>query len=93
MVQVNWSEIYYIEALKEYMSIVTLTEKILVYKRMSGFESILPTTFKRVHNPCIIYLGKIEQVEDNLVYINKKPIPVSKSYCNEFYAVIKGRLI
>jgi two-component system, LytTR family, response regulator len=93
MVQVNWNEIYYIEALKKYMAIVTLTEKILVYKRMSGFESILPVAFKRVHHSCIITLDRIEQVEDNLVFINKKPVPVSKSYRDEFYAVIKGRLI
>lgn len=93
IVQVNWNEIYCIEALKEYMAIVTLTEKILVYKRMSEFESILPLNFKRVHNSYIINLDRIEQVEDNLVFINKKPIPISKSYRDEFYAVIKGRLI
>jgi DNA-binding LytR/AlgR family response regulator len=93
IVQVNWNDIYYIEALKEYMAIVTVTEKILVYKRMSEFESILPAHFKRVHNSYIINLDRIEQVEDNMVFVNKKPIPVSKSYRDEFYTVIKGRLI
>jgi len=93
IVQVNWNDIYFIEALKEYMSIVTLSEKILVYKRMSEFENILPASFKRVHNSYIINLDQIEQVEDNTVYINKKPIPISKSYRDDFFAVIKGRLI
>lgn len=93
IVQVNWNDIYYIEALKEYMAIVTTAEKILVYKRMAEFESILPPAFRRVHNSYIINLDRIEQVEDNMVFINKKPIPVSKSYRDEFFAVIKNRLI
>jgi DNA-binding LytR/AlgR family response regulator len=93
IIQVNWSEIYYIEALKEYMSIVTEDEKILVYKRMAEFENIKPRSFRRVHNSFIINLDKIDKVEDNIVFINNKEIPISKTYKDDFFSTIRDRLI
>ena len=93
IIQVNWSEIYYIEASKEYMSISMLDEKILVYKRMSEFDNINPDNFKRVHKSFIINLDKIQKVEDNIVFINDREIPIGKTYKDEFFSIIKGRLI
>jgi DNA-binding LytR/AlgR family response regulator len=93
IVQINWSAIHYIEALKEYMSIVTGSEKILVYKRMSEFESIKPGNFIRIHKTFMINLDKIEKIEDNLVYINYREIPISKTYKEEFISILKNRTI
>ena len=93
IIQINWAAIYYIEALKEYMSIVTGNEKTLVFKRMSEFEAIKPNNFVRVHKTFMINLDKIEKVEDNLVFINKREIPVGKTFKDEFFTRIKDKLI
>ena len=93
IVQINWDDIFYIEALKEYMSIVTTTDKILVYKRMSELEAIQPFNFKRVHNSFIINIDRIEKVERVELYINKRSIPISKTYREEFFAILRDRLI
>lgn len=93
IVQVNWPEICYIEALKEYMAIVTSTEKILVYKRMSEFEKIMPPSFIRIHNSFIINLDRIEKVEDHDVTIQGRDIPISRSQKEAFFQRIKDRLI
>jgi len=93
IVQINWNDIFYIEALKEYMSIVTTTDKILVYKRMSELEAIQPFNFKRVHNSFIINIDRIEKVERVELYINKRSIPISKTYREEFFAILRDRLI
>ena len=93
IIQVGWADIHYIEALKEYASIVTASQKIVVYKRMTEFERIQPGNFTRVHNSFIVNLNKIERVEDNIVFINNREIPVSKSYKDDFFAKIKGKLI
>lgn len=93
IVQVNWDDIFYIEALKEYVSLVTTQQKIMLYKRMAEFESIQPANFVRIHNSYIINLDKIEKVEDNLVLIGNRELPVSKSYKDDFFEKIKGRLI
>ena len=75
------------------MSIVTPAGKILVYKRMSEFEVIKPKNFLRVHKSYMINIEKIERVEDNLVYINNREIPISRSYKDDFFETIKDRLI
>ena len=93
IVQINWNDIFYIEALKEYMSIVTTTDKILVFKRMSELEAIQPFNFKRVHNSFIINIDRIEKVERVELYINKRSIPISKTYREEFFAILRDRLI
>lgn len=93
IIQVNWDDILYIEALKEYVSLVTRQQKIVLYKRMSELESIQPLNFVRIHNSYIINLDKIEKVEDNLVQIGARELPVSKTYKDDFYARIRGRLI
>jgi DNA-binding LytR/AlgR family response regulator len=93
IIQINWASIYYIEALKEYMAIVTDGGKTLVYKRMSEFEAIKPPNFIRIHKTFIINLDKIEKVEDNLVYIFNREIPIGKTYKEDFLSVIKDRII
>jgi DNA-binding LytR/AlgR family response regulator len=75
------------------MSIVTTTDKILVYKRMSELEAIQPFNFKRVHNSFIINIDRIEKVERVELYINKRSIPISKTYREEFFAILRDRLI
>lgn len=93
IIQVNWDDILYIEALKEYVSLVTAQQKIVLYKRMGELENIQPANFVRIHNSYIINLDKIEKVEDNLVQIGTRELPVSKSYKDDFYGKIRGRLI
>jgi two-component system LytT family response regulator len=87
IIRINWSDIFYIEAMREYISIVTAEQ------RMTEFENSQPNSFKRIHNSYIINLDKIEKVEDNLIQINGREFPISKSYKEEFYSTIKGRLI
>jgi two-component system, LytTR family, response regulator len=93
IIQLNWDDIYYIEALKEYISLTTATQKVVVYKRMSEFEALQPANFKRVHKSFIVNLDKIEKVEDNTVHLLNRQIPISKSYKDAFYASIKNRLL
>jgi DNA-binding LytR/AlgR family response regulator len=93
IIQVNWNDILYVEAMKEYLSVVTLTQKILIYKRMAELEVMQPRNFKRVHNSYIINLDKVERVEDNMVYLNGREIPVGKSYKEKFFSEIRNRLL
>ncbi|HYE54430.1 MAG TPA: LytTR family DNA-binding domain-containing protein [Chitinophagaceae bacterium] len=90
IVPVNWNDILYIEALKEYVSLVSPQQKIVLYKRMSEIEQIQPINFVRIHNSYSINLDKIEKVEDNLVHIGNRELPVSKSYKDSFYEKIRG---
>jgi DNA-binding LytR/AlgR family response regulator len=85
IVKVNFNEIYYVEALADYIMIFTADSKLIVHSTMKGFQSRLPQEkFVRVHRSYIINADKIEAIENLFVVINKKHIPIGASYKDEF---------
>jgi DNA-binding LytR/AlgR family response regulator len=50
---------------------------------MKGMENKLPAeTFLRVHRSYIVQLDKIRAIEDTVIVIGKKLIPIGDSYKN-----------
>jgi len=85
IVKVNFDEILYIEALADYIMIITPNNKYIVHSTMKGFQSRLPEDqFSRVHRSYIINRDKIETIENLFVVINKKFIPIGASYKDDF---------
>ena len=93
IIHLQWSEIYYIEGYKEYITIVTDTARILVYKRMKDIEEYNVGNLIRVHNSYIINLEKIQKLEDNHIYIKDKVIPIGRTYKEEFTKKLQRRII
>jgi len=91
LVKVNYSEILFFEAQKEYINIHTTREKYLFYKRMKDLEEQLPDNFIRVHHSFIINLDCINRIDANSVIINNKEIPIGASYKDAFHEIIKPR--
>ena len=82
----------YIEGQGDYLLIVTTKGKIMTLQNFSSLQKILPyPDFVRVHKSYIISFNKIEKVEKNRVYIKEKIIPVSDTYKNEFFNLIKEK--
>lgn len=85
IVKVKLEEILYIEALADYIMIITVNNKYIVHSTMKGFQSRLPAdTFVRVHRSYIVNREKIESIENLFVVINNKYIPIGASYKDEF---------
>jgi two-component system LytT family response regulator len=79
-VRLELKNILYIEALADYVTIYTATQKNTIHSTMKGIESTLPSKdFLRIHNSYIVRLDKIESLEDNTVLINRTKIPVSRN--------------
>jgi len=93
IIQLQWSEIQYLEGTQEYVTLVTSVSKIFVYKRMKEFEAISPQDFQRIHNSYIINTRFIERIEDNQVFISKKAIPIGKKYKNLFSEKLNRKLL
>ena len=93
IVQLQWSNLYFLEGMKEYVSLVSATSKTMVYKRMKDFEAIIPADFERIHNSFIINTNFIQRIEDNHAYILDKGIPIGKKYKEDFYKKLNDRLI
>ncbi|GGG85080.1 DNA-binding response regulator [Parapedobacter pyrenivorans] len=87
--RVDLDEILYIEGLKDYISIFTLSERIVTLQNMKKMEEILPTNrFVRVHRSYIVALDKIASIERGRIFIADKVIPVGDTYRDTFYKYI-----
>lgn len=82
-VKINFSDLIYIEGLKDYIRIHTKTEKILVLETMKSFEEKLPNHFKRIHRSYIINLDFLTSIDGNSVYLNQKILPIGETYRKE----------
>jgi two-component system, LytTR family, response regulator LytT len=83
LIKLNTKEIYYIEALKDYVVINTLNSRYTIHSTMKDIEKKMPSSdFIRVHRSFIVRIDKIASVEiPNLTLENdKKVIPIGGSY-------------
>ena len=80
-VKVIPSEILYLESLKDYVRITTVSGTIMTKETLSHFEEILPTgTFLRVHRSFIVARDKITALSADGLEIGKQVIPVGRMY-------------
>ena len=85
IIKINKIDILCIEALADYVAIVTVKEKFIIHSTMKGLENKLPPNdFMRVHRSYIVRLDKIESIDENTLAINKKLIPIGGSYKKKF---------
>lgn len=83
--RISFSEILYIEAKGDYLTLHTETQKLTFYKTLKSILHDLPAAnFLRVHKSYIIDLNKIDFVEGNLIHIGNNIIPIGKAYKAEF---------
>lgn len=90
IVRVNLSEILFIEALRNYVAIQTVSQKILTLQNLRGIEEILPPQkFIRVHKSFITAIDKIDSVERQRIFIGAHTIPIGDTYVRQFFEAIK----
>lgn len=92
LVKLNTKDIYFIEALKDYVVINTLDTRYTIHSTMKEIESKMGTSeFIRVHRSFIVRLDKISSIEyPNLQLENdKKLIPIGGSFRDDLNNRIK----
>jgi DNA-binding LytR/AlgR family response regulator len=83
-VKVPLNDILYIESLKDYVNVVTVSRSIITKQSISSLEETLPKeSFIRIHRSFIVSLNKIESYNNELIEIAKKELPISRMYSNE----------
>ncbi|MFD1873521.1 LytR/AlgR family response regulator transcription factor [Hymenobacter bucti] len=81
LVRVDFREVQYVEALGDYVHIVTSHSKLIVYSTMRAIEEKFPPSqFVRVHRSFIANINCIQALEDNSLLIKDKYIPVGQTY-------------
>ena len=82
-IKLKATDIWYVEALKDYVTINTASDKYTIHSTMKDIEAKLPTPeFVRVHRSFIVRLDKIGAVDNGVVVLDedKKQIPIGGSY-------------
>jgi len=93
LMKVNYTDIVYIEGLKDYVIIRMENSRIVTLQTMKSLESKLPVhLFKRIHRSYIVGIEKITAVVGNMVEVIEKGapkhIPVGKNYREELLAIV-----
>ena len=84
MIKINFSNINYLESLGDYLKIHQQNKTIVTRETISNMEAKLPKSeFIRIHRSFILSISKIESFTSEFVEVNKKAIPISRSYKKE----------
>jgi len=86
LVKVLFDEVRYVEALGDYVHIVTGQNKLIVYSTMRAVEEKFPASlFVRVHRSFIVNLKRVQTIEDNTIILDNKHIPIGQTYLREVF--------
>lgn len=86
------NEIVYIEGMRDYRRIHTLSKKIMTLQNFSEFEKLIPPSLIcRVHKSYMVALNKIVSIERGRIKIADQLIPISDTYKDVFYQLIQTR--
>jgi len=86
MVKIRTKDIYFVEALKDYVIINTAEARYTVLSTMKNIEQKLsPKEFIRVHRSFIVLIDKIVAIDHNVLLLedDKKEIPIGGSFKDE----------
>lgn len=83
--KVNFSEIIYIEALKDYVVIFTISQKLITAINLKNMYHKLPANrFTRVSKSFIVNIEKVTSFDNHQVYIKDQEIPMGEIYREGF---------
>lgn len=87
IIRIDFKDILFIEALADYVQINTTDGRYTVLATMKSMQANLPEDdFFRVHRSFIIRKDRIKIIEDNMVLMQDKNIPISRSAKQEFFS-------
>ncbi len=86
LVKLRYDDIWYIEALADYVKIHTNEKRIVTLQTMKKMEERLPNDkFIRVHRSFIVGVDKIKSVSGNKIELGEQQIPIGKNYKSSLY--------
>jgi len=89
LIRLESDDIFYIEALENYIKIFTSKKIYVVHHTLKSVIDKLPQQYSRIHRSYIVNINHIHQIQNNIVVIlinnTKKVIPVGKAYQKDFH--------
>ena len=89
--KIDLCDIYYFESLGDYVIAHTLGKKIVTKEKISTLAESLPKNqFLQIHRSYVVSISKIESVGPGFVEVNKKKLPVGRSYKTELTNLLQN---
>jgi DNA-binding LytR/AlgR family response regulator len=87
--RVNFSDIIYIESMKDYLKIHAKEFRLIAHHTMNDMEKVLPANkFIRVHKSYIVSTDSIKTIYGNSVETSKAVIPIGNNYKEKVMSLI-----
>ncbi|MBC7448391.1 MAG: response regulator transcription factor [Hymenobacteraceae bacterium] len=84
LVKIPFAEVLYVEALGDYVHLVTDPKKHIVYATMKTVATRFPENlFLRVHRSFIVNIARITAIADNTIYLGTRAIPIGQTYLRD----------
>jgi len=89
--KIKLTDLLFIEADGSYARLVTSNGQHTITQNLSAFlrKAQLPLLV-RVHRSYIINVNHVDSFDESYIYIDKHPIPISKTYRNEFLSTLNA---
>lgn len=87
--KLNYDEILYIDSLKDYIQIHTIERSFITKKRISEFETLLPSHFLRIHRSYIVNVEKITAYTQHDIEIGNIEVPIGVTYKDHVISFLK----
>lgn len=90
--KINFSEIRFIEGLKDYVVIYTKNQKLFTWMNLKTIHQKLPLEmFLRVSKSYVVNKDHIESFDKHTLYIGDAEIPIGEVYRNDFFEKYVGK--
>ena len=90
--RISFSDIVYIEGMKDYLKIHTLEHVIITHQTMIDIENILPgSKFIRIHKSYIVSIAHIKAVFGNSVEMGQIQLPIGLNYKERIMSFVTGK--
>lgn len=90
-IKVHFSDILYIEGLRDYVNVKTLTDELIILENLKDLEKVVPHHFMRIHKSYIVNLQRITSVVGSKIFIENQAINIGETYKNSFQNWLKSQ--
>jgi DNA-binding LytR/AlgR family response regulator len=81
LIRLKNDEILYIESMGDYVKFVTPEKKYISHNTIKNLETkVNPQRFLKVHRSYIVNLSRIDDIQENVLFIRGNMIPISKAH-------------
>ncbi len=86
LIKLFFNDVLYIEALGDYIHVVTDTQKHIVYTSIKTVSNRFPESrFLRIHRSFLVNIARIDAIEDNSILIADRTLTIGLTYLKDVF--------